>query len=123
MTASLTLKTLNPGEGVPMHRHSYTEAFYVLAGILTFDTAEASGLEYGVGSTVIARPEVRHAFRNAGTKTVRLLSVAGAGHQAFFDAVEEADREQPFSAMSPQDAGERVGRIGAATDSRFDPPT
>ena len=81
---------------------------------------ERSGIR--VGSTVLARHEVEHAFCNAGTETVRLLSVAGAGHHAFFVAVEEADREQPFSAMSPQDAGERVGRIGAATDSRFDPP-
>ena len=113
-------QTLSPGESVPPHRHGYTEVFYVLAGTLRFEDATGTPHHCGAGQTVIAAPEVAHSFYNDGDEPVRLLSIAPAAHQSFFDAVEAADRTAPFAAMSPTDAMMRVGEIGAATDTRFE---
>ena len=50
-------QVLQPGEGVPMHVHSFTETFYILAGSLTFfqDTS-GSLLKAGIGDVVMAPP-------------------------------------------------------------------
>ncbi|MBI0538744.1 cupin domain-containing protein [Roseomonas sp. KE2513] len=113
-------QTLSPGEGVPPHRHSYTEVFYVLAGTLRFRDHAGQTFSCSVGQTVIASPEVAHSFYNDGPELVRLLSIAPAAHQTFFDAVEKADQIAPFAGISPFEAMTRVGMIGAETDTRFE---
>lgn len=112
-------QTLFPGEQVPSHRHSYTEAFYVLAGALSFVDGAGQTHRCVAGETVIASPEVSHSFFNDGPDIVRLLSIAPAAHQHFFDAIEEANDAAPFADMTHEQAMLRVGVIGAETDTRF----
>jgi quercetin dioxygenase-like cupin family protein len=112
---------IDPGEGVPLHRHGYSEVFYVLAGTLQFEDQQGGCHACTVGDTIIARPETAHSFRNDGPETVRMLSIAAAAHQGFFDAVAEADQEVPFATMPANEAMMRVFEIGAKTDTRFEP--
>ena len=113
-------QTLQPGQGVPLHVHSYAEAFYVLDGELLFESNDNQDtIQCRRGDTVLARPGVMHTFRNTGSAEARILSISTAKHQAFFDAVAAADRELPFAAMPPADAFARVAEIGDATDTRF----
>jgi quercetin dioxygenase-like cupin family protein len=113
-------QTLFPGEQVPSHRHSYTEAFYVLVGALSFVDGAGQTHRCGAGETVIASPEVSHGFFNEGPDIVRLLSIAPAAHQTFFDAIEDTNHASPFADMTREQAMLRVGAIGAETDTRFE---
>ncbi|WP_337269568.1 cupin domain-containing protein [Oryzifoliimicrobium ureilyticus] len=111
---------LEAGEGVPLHTHSYPESFYILQGEVEFSSGEQfEKLKCGPGDVVIAGPHVPHSFFNNGTATALLLSISVAAHQAFFDAVEAADKNEPFARMNPADAFARVVKIGAETDTNF----
>jgi quercetin dioxygenase-like cupin family protein len=113
--------SLEPGEGVPLHAHSYPEAFYILEGEVEFYPGDGNGamLACAAGDVVLARPEVQHSFFNRSHGKVRLLSISTAAHECFFDAVVAADRERPFASMPPQEIFARVAAIGAQTDTRF----
>jgi quercetin dioxygenase-like cupin family protein len=115
---------LQPGEGVPLHVHGYTETFYILAGTVTFfdATNEGSRVRSSTGDVVIAKPGVFHGFGNEGDEEARLLSISVPEHQRFFDAVASADREFPFATMTPEMAMHRVAAIGEQNDSVFAPP-
>lgn len=116
-------QVLEPGDGVPMHVHNFTETFYILAGTVTFfEAAGSAPLKSGIGDVVVARPGAFHGFVNEGDKEARLLSISVPEHQRFFDAVARADRETPFSSMSPDIAMQHVAAIGAETDAVFSPP-
>jgi quercetin dioxygenase-like cupin family protein len=113
--------TLAPGQGVPAHIHSYSEAFYIVEGRVQF-AASAAGetpKTCSRGDVVLARPGVRHAFFNPGPDAARLLSISSAEHSRFFDAVVEADKSHAFSAMPAPDAFARVAEIGARTGTLF----
>lgn len=114
---------VEPGEGVPLHTHSYPEAFYVVSGAIHFISSAASdeGWDCKSGDVVIARPHTPHGFFNQGTDTVRMLSISVAAHERFFDAVEDADRQEPFGMLPPDAAFARVIAIGEQTDTHFLP--
>lgn len=117
-------QVIEPGEGVPVHTHSYPESFYVLSGTIHFVSSEASeGWVCTNGDVVVARPHTLHGFFNKGKETVRMLSISVAAHEKFFDAVEDADKQDPFAKLPPADAFARVIAIGAQTDTHFLPPS
>jgi quercetin dioxygenase-like cupin family protein len=113
--------SLEPGQGVPLHAHSYPEAFYILDGEVEFHSGDGTGdvLACAAGDVVLARPEIQHAFFNRSHGKVRLLSVSTAAHESFFDAIVAADRDRPFASMPPQEIFARVAAIGEQTDTRF----
>jgi quercetin dioxygenase-like cupin family protein len=111
-------QVLEPGTGVPLHTHSYPEAFYILSGTVEFKS-EDDVWQCAAGDVVIARAQARHTFNNRGDETARLLSISVAAHGAFFDAVEQADRQEPFSTLEPEVAMVRVTTIGTETDTNF----
>jgi quercetin dioxygenase-like cupin family protein len=116
-------QVLEPGEGVPLHTHSYPEAFYVLSGMVEFapDNAPETIHRCVPGDVMLAQAQAQHSFFNRGTETVRMLSISVGAHQEFFDAVEAADRVEPFASLPPEDAMMRVAAIGAETDTVFAP--
>ncbi|WP_168254432.1 cupin domain-containing protein [Rhizobium leguminosarum] len=118
-------QVIEPGEGVPVHTHSYPESFYVLSGTIHFVSNDASGQGWDCtsGDVVVARPHTPHGFFNKGKETVRMLSISVAAHEKFFDAVEDADKQEPFAQLPPTDAFARVIAIGAQTDTHFLPPS
>jgi quercetin dioxygenase-like cupin family protein len=113
--------TLESGQGVPLHVHSYPEAFCILEGELEFHSGDEKGeaLRCAAGDVVLARPEIPHAFFNRSQSKARLLSLSTAAHEAFFDAVVATDRERPFTSMPRDEIFARVAAIGARTDTRF----
>jgi mannose-6-phosphate isomerase-like protein (cupin superfamily) len=63
-----------PGEGPSLHKHSYTELFFVLDGEATFTDGET---EHPVraGTTVVVPPDQPHAFVNSGEGRLRQIDV------------------------------------------------
>ena len=112
---------VEPGQGVPLHVHTYSEAFYIIEGTVEFHTGivDAEVLSCGPGDVVLARPEVRHAFVNRSKARVRLLSISTPAHEPFFDAVVAADRDASFAGLPPDQVFTRVVAIGAQTGCRF----
>ena len=110
---------IKPGEGVPLHVHSYPEAFYIVEGELVFSSDDGCSISCSSGDVVIARAEIRHTFTNASQGDARILSISVAEHQVFFDEVVKADIVTPFANMDPSEAFARVVAIGARTDTRF----
>lgn len=114
-------QVLQPGEGVPLHTHSYPEAFYVLSGTVDFAAAQepAKTTQCNAGDVILARPHTKHSFYNTGPGPARMLSISVGAHEAFFDAVQAADKSEPFAALPPDQAMARVAAIGAQTDTNF----
>jgi quercetin dioxygenase-like cupin family protein len=111
---------VEPGQGVPLHVHSYPEAFYILEGKLEFHSADGRDLFVcGAGDLVLARPEIQHAFFNRSQSKARLLSISTAAHEPFFDAVVAADRDRTFASTPPGEIFSRVAAIGTRTDTLF----
>jgi mannose-6-phosphate isomerase-like protein (cupin superfamily) len=77
-----------PGSGVPPHTHTHEdEAFFVLEGEVTFDSAgHAEPLQLGAGSFLFSPRGHQHAFRNAGNVEARMLvwCMPGAGVERMF---------------------------------------
>jgi quercetin dioxygenase-like cupin family protein len=117
-------QVLLPGDTVPLHVHGYTETFYILAGTVTFIGAGGTetSVRSSVGDVTIAQSGTFHGFRNESDEEARLLSISVPEHQRFFDAIIDADRESPFSAMAPEAAMQRVAAIGESNDSVFARP-
>lgn len=121
---SMYEQELQPGDGVPLHCHAYGEIFYVLSGIVDFLRVTDAGNEWIVcagGETIIVPINALHAFYNRTAKPARLLSISTQLHQAFFDAVEEADAADPFARMPGPQALARVGEIAQCFDMHFFP--
>jgi mannose-6-phosphate isomerase-like protein (cupin superfamily) len=117
-------QVLAPGDIVPLHLHHYTEAFYILAGSVTFFKGPGfqEAFHSTVGDVVVARAAGLHGFANQGDQEARLLSISVPEHQRFFDALVAADRAHPFAAMPREAAMQRVAEIGGQTDSIFVQP-
>lgn len=61
--------------GPPVHAHeAEDDAFYVLAGELTF-TVEQEVVVAGPGTFVLVPPGLRHTFANDGDELVRMVNV------------------------------------------------
>ena len=102
-------------EGPPLHHHDFDEAFYVLAGELTFQLGERLFIAEA-GRFAFARGGVHHTLANRGDEEARYLLVCTpAGFERYFDrmAAEAAGVDPPPSALEPSPEVTTVGsRIG-----------
>ncbi|MFB7272496.1 cupin domain-containing protein [Streptomyces sp. NPDC056244] len=76
---TVTEITLEPGGGLPAHRHArYEEAFYVLEGTVT---AQVDGQEYeaSAGAVVLVPWGVHHQVRNRSDRSARLFDLTVPG--------------------------------------------
>ena len=125
---SIYKQELEPGEGVPLHCHAYGEVFYVLSGHIDFLQVTDAGEDWMTcadGETIIIPINALHAFYNRTDRPARLLSISTQLHQAFFDAVEETDRANPFASMREASDGahRRAARRFDMHFFEFSPPT
>lgn len=109
-----------PGAGVPPHTHAgEDEAFYVLSGTITFETAGLGTQRLGPGSLFFGPRGIEHTFRNETGETARMLVYIspGAGMEAMFGEIDAAGRvsKGPLS-------GEVVADIAARYGITFAPP-
>jgi mannose-6-phosphate isomerase-like protein (cupin superfamily) len=83
---SLMERTVPPGARTPpAHRHvNCSEAFFVLAGTVTFelDGAELTG---GAGDFLLVRRGTAHTFGNRGDEPARLLVLHAPAMDAYFE--------------------------------------
>ena len=61
------------------------------------------------GETVVAGPDVVHAFRNSSGKPARFLSISTQQHQAFFDEYAVSARSNDPPPVIPE--GEELARV------------
>ena len=126
---SIYEQDLDPEEGVSLHCHAYSEVFYVLSGYVDFLQVTDAGEEWitcAGGETIIMPINALHAFYNRTEEPARLLSISTQLHQAFFDAVVEADGTHRFASMPVKQAMERIGELARKFDMHFfgfSPPT
>jgi mannose-6-phosphate isomerase-like protein (cupin superfamily) len=83
---SLMERTVPPGARMPPpHRHvNCSEAFFVLAGTITFRLGEAE-LSGGAGDFLLVPRGVGHTFGNTGTEPARLLVLHAPAMDAYFE--------------------------------------
>ena len=121
---SIYEQELGPGEGVPLHCHAYGEVFYVLSGHIDFLQVIDAGEDWitcADGETIIIPINALHAFYNRTVRPARALSISTQLHQAFFDAVQETDRANPFASMPGKEAMARIGGLARRFDMHFFP--
>jgi quercetin dioxygenase-like cupin family protein len=121
---SMYEQVLNPGEGVPLHCHPYAEVFYVLSGTVDYLRVTDDGEEWlacAAGETIVVPINALHAFYNRMAEPARHLSISTQLHQAFFDAVEEADRSHSFADLSDAEVMGRIGQLARRFDMHFFP--
>jgi quercetin dioxygenase-like cupin family protein len=98
---------IGPRWGPPLHRHAWSEYWYVLDGQLTFQIASNEELRtvvVGDGGSFYAPPGVAHTFINHGDAPVRALVIDHPrGMEPFFHAagaiVDRVDVEAVREAM------------------------
>jgi uncharacterized RmlC-like cupin family protein len=96
-------------EGPPLHHHGWDEAFYVLAGELTFQLADQV-VTKRAGEAAFAPRGVHHTFSNlSDTPAAYLVVCTPAGFERYFDA---GDRS-----WAPGDLPERFA-VGPSLGSR-----
>jgi quercetin dioxygenase-like cupin family protein len=121
---SMYEQVLNPGEGVPLHCHPYVEVFYVLSGTVDYLRVTDDGEDWiacAVGETIIVPTNALHSFYNRMAESARHLCISTQLHQAFFDAVEEADRSSSFAALSDTEAMGHISQLARRFDMHFFP--
>jgi quercetin dioxygenase-like cupin family protein len=92
-----------PGTGPPLHHHDFDEAFYVLAGELTFQLRDEL-ITAGSGRLVFAPRGVPHTFANLSDAPARqLITCTPAGFERYFArmAAERQGVETPAWARQP----------------------
>ena len=72
--ASVIFVDAESGRGPRLHRHDYTELFFVLEGEATFRDGEDERV-VGPGGVVIVPPGQPHGFVNSGTGKLRQIDV------------------------------------------------
>ena len=105
-------------EGPPLHHHDFDEAFYVLAGELTFRLGDEL-VTRKAGELAFAPRGVHHAFANSGESEARTLLVCTpAGFERYFQrmAAREEGGEPPPEALEPWPEVVKVGPQIRATD-------
>ncbi|ACQ78708.1 Cupin 2 conserved barrel domain protein [Beutenbergia cavernae DSM 12333] len=81
-----------PGQGPDAHVHPYSETWVVLAGTAHMRTADGETLAHA-GDVVVVGPDTAHAFRAAGTETLRMMCIhASPRIQQEFLADDESER-------------------------------
>lgn len=65
---------LEPGEGPRLHKHPYTELFFIIEGESTFTDGTDSRV-VGAGEVVIASADQPHAFLNSGAGRLRQIDI------------------------------------------------
>lgn len=84
---------VEPGIGVPLHRHAYEEeAFYVVEGSIVIAAGPDAPQRLGPGSFFFSPREVPHAFHNDGALPAKLLVLASpaTGLVQMFGEMDEA---------------------------------
>ena len=108
------------GSGVPPHTHANEdEAFYVLAGTITFEIAGEGLARLGPGSFVYGPRGRQHAFRNETDAGARMLVTCspGAAMEQMFTDIDAAARQS-----GGRLAGEAIGAIAARYGVVIAPP-
>ena len=79
---------LEPGVGIPLHKHPYTEFFMVLEGEISFSRLDDKGaLEWIVchaGDIVTAPANAPHTFLNRSSEPGRFISVSTYYRESMF---------------------------------------
>jgi mannose-6-phosphate isomerase-like protein (cupin superfamily) len=92
-----------PGVGPRLHRHDFDEAFYVMAGELTFQLVDEL-ITAGPGELVFAPRGVPHTYANLnGVPAHQLIVCTPAGFERYFArmAAEREGVEPPEWALQP----------------------
>jgi quercetin dioxygenase-like cupin family protein len=88
--------TLPPGAGVPPHTHAREdEAFYVLAGTVTFEGLPGGPARLAAGATFYGPRGRQHSFRNDTSEPARMLVwfAPGSNLEAMFGELDAATRQ------------------------------
>ena len=94
----------NPGVGPPLHRHDFDEAFYVIAGELTFQVRDELFRGVGAGELAFAPRGVPHTFANLSDAPAgQLIVCTPAGFERYFArmAAERQGLAPPEWALQP----------------------
>ena len=82
--ASFFVVDNDPGQGIGLHWHPYSETWVVIDGEVTFRIGDGFGaaadtrveeVRVGVGAIVTVPPEQHHGFRNTGDDRLRMMCV------------------------------------------------
>jgi len=74
---SIILNETLPGDGAPLHRHTYDELFLVQDGQCCFTVADQT-VEAGPGQLVLIPAGAPHGFTNIGDANMRLVAIHAA---------------------------------------------
>ena len=114
-----------PQQGIPLHRHSDDEAFFVLEGTIEFQIKEQH-VHLGPGEFAFVPKQIPHRYHNRSSeKEGRMLAITlpAGDHERFFAEIGElkADASGPFS-TNPPDI-EKIMRIGKLYGFEILPPS
>lgn len=101
--------TLQPGQGVPLHRHAFAEFFYVVDGELDFafmDEQEAvHWVRCSAGESVLAPPNAPHTFHNRSSGLATFVGVSTYQHELMLKSSgEQVAVTDPMPASVASDA-------------------
>jgi len=87
----------DPGDGVGLHWHPYSETWIVIEGLVRFRLGNGYGDEVdtvideheaGPGTFVTVAPERHHGFRNPGPGVLRMICIHAAPRMVQYDLEE-----------------------------------
>ncbi len=94
------------GSNNPQHRHPWEETLYVLEGEFEMFGDDGERRLAGPGCVMHVPPRAAHGFNNVGKTPGRLLVVASAGQEAYFEDFAEA-------MVAAKDDPEAIARVRA----------
>jgi mannose-6-phosphate isomerase-like protein (cupin superfamily) len=101
------------GSGTPLHRHQEAdEAFYVLAGEMTFYLGNDEPIRASAGSFVHIPGGTVHAFR-VDSEMARYLIITMPQHERFYRAIAEPTQTRSLAPETPID----MEKVRAACDA------
>ena len=74
----------DPGQGVGLHWHPYSETWIVIEGTVTFRIGDET-LEGAPGTIATIPPEVHHGFTNSGSGVLRMVCIHASPRIIQFD--------------------------------------
>jgi quercetin dioxygenase-like cupin family protein len=103
---------LQPGVGIPLHKHPYAEFFMVLEGEMSFarlcEDEAVEWIKCSTGDSVTAPANAPHTFHNTSTQIARFLSVSTYYHETMFiSGAVSVDADAPPPAELPPDEFEK----------------
>jgi len=75
---SLVINEIPPGNGAPLHTHTYDEVFVVVAGDSTFSVGtgdDATRIALQTGDVLRVPAGIPHGFTNSGTQVLRQVDI------------------------------------------------